>query len=365
MLKSYFGLPFCASVAMGNSQKKSVQPMDKGTEDPAQYGSRDACAVMDDGRSSLLFAGKPETLSSLLELLMHSSFPPRSVRSRFTTLYCAVLALTLMVAAMAQAETIRFAPLPMENRETVVKQYRPLALYLEKELQVTVEFFFADNYADIITAFVNGQIDLAYLGPLPYVELRAKYGKAEPLVHFNEASGKPMYTCAIVAQADSSLQLRGLKNSRFALTQPLSTCGYLAVNGLLQEQGSRLEDNRYAYLDKHDAVALAVVRGEYDAGAVKAAFGKKYTHLGWKVVPETPPLPYFGLVANRPPMAATTMQALREALIKLDPAVTDKEMLASWGENIRYGAVAAADKDYNPVRKLKGNTTIPTASKEQ
>ena len=296
---------------------------------------------------------------------MRSCSPPHAFFSRLLSWLCALLAIIVTWTATAQAETLRFAPLPMENRETVVKQYRPMVLYLEKSLNVTIEFVFSDNYADILNNFIAGQIDLAYLGPLPYAELRAKDSQAEPLVHFNEASGQPMYTCAIVTLADSPLQLQGLKNKKIALTQPLSTCGYLSVNGLLREQGGSLEDNRYTYLDKHDAVALAVVRGEFDAGGLKTAIGKKYAHMGLKILAETAPMPSFGLVGNRATMSTTTMQALREALTKLDPAAGDKEMLATWGENIRYGAVAASDKDYDVVRKFKGNGTIPTADKDQ
>ena len=296
---------------------------------------------------------------------MRALFFPHAFFPRLFSWFCALLAMSVTGTATAQAETIRFAPLPMENRETVVKQYRPMVLYLEKSLNVTIEFVFADNYADILNNFIAGQIDLAYLGPLPYVELRAKDSHAEPLVHFNEASGQPMYTCAIVTLADSPLPLQGLKNKKIALTQPLSTCGYLSVNGLLREQGGSLEDNRYAYLDKHDAVALAVVRGEFDAGGLKTAIGKKYGHMGLKILAETAPMPSFGLVGNQATMSTTTMQALREALTKLNPAAGDKEMLATWGENIRFGAVAASDKDYDVVRKFKGNGTIPTADKDQ
>ncbi len=340
--------------------------MDKIGSEPIQYDI------------PLLACHKPETLcsvSSLLrrrtdennhvELLMQSTLTLSAVLSRLAALLFIVIAFTPLVTFSVQAETIRFAPLPMENRETVVKQYRPMVLYLEKTLNLTIEFVFTDNYADIINNFTQGKIDLAYLGPLPYVELRAKESKAEPLVHFNEASGKPMYTCAIATLADSPLQLQGLKNKTVALTQPLSTCGYLSVNGLLQEQGSSLEDNRYTYLDKHDAVALAVVRGEYDVGGLKTAIGKKYAHMGLKIVAETAPVPSFGLVANRTTLSATTIEALRDVLTKLDPFVADKEMLATWGENIRFGAVAASDKDYDVVRKFKGNIVIPTANKER
>ncbi len=126
-----------------------------------------------------------------------------------------------------------------------------------------------------------------------------------------------------------------------------------------------MENNRYTYLDKHDAVALAVVRGEFDAGGLKTAIGKKYSHLGLTIAAETAPMPSFGLVANRATMSDKTIQTLRATLTRLDPAGADKEMLANWGENIRNGAVAATDKDYDVVRKFKGSIAIPTTNKDK
>lgn len=268
-------------------------------------------------------------------------------------------------AAEALESTIRFAPLPMESRETVVKQFRPMLLHLQNALATNIEFVFADDYGDIIDRFVADRVDVVYLGPLPYVELRSRTDKALPLVHFNEPSGRPMYTCAIVAFADSTVKLSQLTGRKIALTQPLSTCGYLAVNGLLQERGSWIEDNYYTYLEKHDAVALAVVRGAYDIGGLKTAIGKKYAHLGLKVLAETAPIPSFGLVANRATLPAATMEALQKALTSLDPAGPDKELLAQWGENIRYGALVASDSDYDVVRRFRGDIVIPSTSKEQ
>jgi phosphonate transport system substrate-binding protein len=276
----------------------------------------------------------------------------------------AVVAMIGVSSVCAGAEIIHFAPLPMENRETLVKQFRPMVLFLETKLGVVIEYDFSESYNELIEKFESGKVDLAYLGPLPYVELRARFERAEPLVHFNEASGKPMYTCAIVAFGDPPLNLKGLKDHRIALTQPLSTCGYLSVNGLLQERGSDLAHNRYRYLDKHDAVALAVIRGEFDAGGVKSAIGKKYAHLGLTILAETPPLPAFALVANRATLPGEKMEAIRSILTGLNPAGSDKEMLISWGENIRNGAVTASDQDYDVVRKLKGNIVIPTTDKD-
>ena len=267
-------------------------------------------------------------------------------------------------AAAGEGHPIRFAPLPMENRETVVKQFEPMVQYLEKHLQQPIEMVYSDSYEEIIEKFIAGGIDIAYLGPLPYIELRGKYHQAEPLVHFNEQSGKPKYTCAIVTMADSALDLGRLNGRRIALTQPLSTCGYLSVAGMLRDRGSDLEDNSYRYLDKHDNVALAVVRGEFDAGGLKTAIAKKYSHLGLIIAAETPELPGFGLVANRANLPEATVQALRELLTATETTITGQAMKKAWGDNIRYGAVPASDADYEPVRLLKGDAVIPTRNKE-
>ncbi|MEZ4599758.1 MAG: PhnD/SsuA/transferrin family substrate-binding protein [Syntrophotaleaceae bacterium] len=256
-------------------------------------------------------------------------------------------------------EKVRFAPLPMENRETVVKQFRPLTDFLQERLGITIEYVYADSYNDLLKKFRNGEIDLAYQGPLPYVRLRANYPQAEPLVHFKEASGQATYTCSLVAFADSRPDLKGLAGERVALTQSLSTCGYLSTNGLLRRYGSSLEQNRYRYLGTHDAVALGVVRGEFDLGGLKTAIARKYAHMGLSMLTETAPLPGFALVANKATLKPELQTRIRQAIVELAPQGDDKKMLESWGDNIRYGAVPAEDSHYDAVRQLLGGVEIP------
>ena len=295
--------------------------------------------------------------------MVHRRLPGRSSLATC----CTALGLIYLLCcrlAFAQPSPIRFAPLPMENREALVLQFRPMIEYLEQKLNRPIVFDFSESYDKILEKFQAGKIDLAYLGPLPYVELRSQADFAEPLIHFREASGEPMYTCAIVTLADNPLSLQGLRDKHIALTQPLSTCGYLSVNGLLLETNSSLELNRYRYLDKHDAVALAVIRSEFDLGGVKTAIGKRYTHMGLKILAQTPPFPGFGLIGNANTLNAETMESIRQAMIQLDPTNADKEMLARWGRSIRYGSVRASDADYQTVRKYKGKIEIPTGNKE-
>lgn len=274
-------------------------------------------------------------------------------------IWLAVLIIGCLTETCFALESVRFAPLPMENRETVVKQFRPMTDYLQQRLGITIDYVYADSYADILHKFRNGDIDLAYLGPLPYVELRASHPQAAPLVHFREASGHTTYTCSLVAFSDSAFSLKNLSNKKVALTQPLSTCGYLSANGLLRQHGSSLELNRYRYLGKHDAVALAVVQGLYDAGGLKTAIGKKYAHLGLTILDETDPLPSFALVGNKATLKPDLLNRIRHALIAIDPQGKHREMLTNWGDNIRYGAVPADDANYEVIRELLGEVTIP------
>jgi phosphonate transport system substrate-binding protein len=247
----------------------------------------------------------------------------------------------------------------MEDRETVVKQFRPMTDYLQQHLGISIEYVYADSYADILEKFRNGDIDLAYLRPLPYVELRASHPQAEPLIHFKEASGQTTYTCGLVVFADSTFPLENLLDKKLALTQPLSTCGYLSANGLLRQHGSNMESNNHRYLGKHDAVALAVVQGPYDAGVLKTSIGKKYAHLGLKVIEETAPLPSFALVGNKATLKPELMNQIRHALIAIDSEGKHREMLADWGDNIRYGAIPSDDTNYDVIRELLEGVTIP------
>lgn len=256
-------------------------------------------------------------------------------------------------------ELVRFAPLPMEDRETVVKQFRPMTDYLQQRLGISIDYVYADSYADILDKFRNGDIDLAYLGPLPYVELRASHAQADPLVHFREASGQTTYTCSLIAFSDSVFPLENLSDQKVALTQPLSTCGYLSANGLLRKYGRSLEANLYRYLGKHDAVALAVVQGMYDIGGLKTAIGKKYTHLGLTIIDETAPLPSFALVGNEATLKPELLNQIRHVLIAMDPQGRHREILAKWGDNIRHGAVPADNANYEVIRELLGKVTIP------
>lgn len=264
------------------------------------------------------------------------------------------ISLTLLFTAAVRAEEWRFAPLPMEKPEVVVAAWRPLLDYLGEKLGVTIRIEHLDDYGQIVEKFAAGELDLAYLGPLPYVELKKRLPAAEPLVHFKEKDGSAFYTCAIVAAADAGLTLKQLVGKKIALTQPLSTCGYLATDGLLRAAGRELDRNRFRYLDKHDAAALAVARGEFDAAGVKTAIARKHAHLGLAVIAESRPFPGFALVAHAGRIDLARRERIRKLLLEADASLR-----ARWGEGMRYGVAPAKDADYEAVRNYLPSYPIP------
>ncbi len=260
----------------------------------------------------------------------------------------------------AQESVLHFAPLPMENREVVYKQFEPMRAYLQQTTGRKIIFKYSDSYRELLDKFTEGGIDLAYLGPLPYVELRKEDPKATPLVTFREVSGKAGYTCSLISLSDTHLDLSRLKGLKVALTQPLSTCGYLSVNGLLMKHGAGIEKNHYRYLGRHDAVALAVVRSEFDLGGVKTAIARKYEHLGIKILKKTDVMPGFALVANARSIDPDLAETICKAFSTLEPDGKDKEMLSGWGKKISNGAVRTNDEKYEIIRCLMGNSVIPS-----
>ncbi len=277
---------------------------------------------------------------------------------------CLILAEASTVTAKS-LPALRFAPLPMENREAVYKQFEPVRKYLEQITGRQVVFEYFDNYFYLLKNFIDENIDIAYLGPLPYVELHNKYPNITPLVTFRETSGQSGYTCSLIALSDSKLDLSTITKKEIALTQPLSTCGYLSVNGLLKKHGSDLEANNYRYLERHDAVALAVVRAEFDIGGVKTAIARKYEHLGLQILEETETLPGFALVSNNSTITTELAATIRDAFTALEPNGKDKEMLSNWGKKLANGAVPASDAHYDIIRQLMGNIVIPEKSSFQ
>lgn len=250
-----------------------------------------------------------------------------------------------------------FAPLPMEDIKTIHVQFSPMIRYLEKKLNTQIKIDYNSSYDAILKKFIEGKIDIAYLGPLPYLSLESKYSDTKPLVNFKNKMGEISYTCSLVSFISNSIPIENIRHSKIALTQPLSTCGYLFVNNILKKSNINIEDNHYRYLGRHDKVALSIIRDEFTFGGVKSEIAKEYTHLGLKEVKVSEAIPNFILVGNAKTLSKNKLLEIKKSMISVS-----KKELSKWHKSLKFGVKETNNDDYNHLRKLIKSTKIPHES---
>ncbi len=224
-----------------------------------------------------------------------------------------LLLLGILLQSPGYAKELTYAAVSVQDREATIAAHRDMVDTLADAIKRPIRISYDVDHAQIIDDFIAGNIDIAYLGPLPYVAMARRYDNHEILVTINEAPGCPWYRCTIVRAFDGPEILNNLSGP-VALTNPLSTCGYLSVAYLLKQEDIQLEQLPYSFVGSHDQVALEVIRGRYAIGGVKEMIAKKYHGLLLEVMALTPPLPGFVLVANRATLTEGDTIVLRTAL---------------------------------------------------
>ena len=240
---------------------------------------------------------------------------------------------------------------PYKSPAKLIKAYTPLAEYLSKMIGIPVQISISKDYQTHIDAIGSDKLDIAYMGPASYVQLVDQYGK-RPLLVRQAIHGKPTFQGKIIARKDSDLHsLNQLKGKSFAFGDPDSTMSHLVPRYMLWKEGVNANQlERYKFLGSHDNVALAVLSGEYDAGAVKEAVFHKYEKRGLKVLETTPALSEHVFVASKK-LDPATAQKLREAFLSLNKDPNGQQIMNS----IKPGITAmhpVEDKSYNNLREI-------------
>lgn len=257
-----------------------------------------------------------------------------------------------LAAAAGQELTLLIHPY-MTSAE-IHKKFSPLAAYLGKETGKKIVVTISKDYQQQIDAVGKDQMGLAYMGPNEYVEMTQKYGK-KPLLACQEIAGKPFLYGMIIIRKDSPLtSLAELTGKRIAFVTPESTMGYVVPRLMMQEAGVELKQAAQAdFLKNHSNVALAVLNGYYDAGAVKDETFYAYQERGLKILAQSPAVHEHVLVASSS-LSDSMVATLRKALLKLnDPAV----LTAIHPTLTRL--VAVKDDDYDSLRQILRSSTKP------
>jgi len=172
------------------------------------------------------------------------------------------------------------------------EKYQPLLDYLSEKTPYTYELVLKKNYEATVNAFGLGEIDVALLGPLTYLEAHAKYGAASILKSVG-INGRSDYRSVIITRNDSLIKSPSdLGGKSFAFASSKSTSGNLIPRYLLANAGIHLSElGVYTNFGYHDSVVKAVLKGQADAGAVRESVAMKYMPLGIRIIAESGPIP--------------------------------------------------------------------------
>ncbi|TWF81278.1 phosphate/phosphite/phosphonate ABC transporter binding protein [Pseudonocardia hierapolitana] len=130
-------------------------------------------------------------------------------------------------ASSAGGDTLVFASIPSEESTSLQQSYAPVLAMLERETGTTIEFQNATDYAAVIEGMRAGQIDIALLGPFPYVLAKGQDPGITPVAAVVDAPGdQPGYQLYGIAGADSGItDLAGFAGRSVCFVDPNSTSG--------------------------------------------------------------------------------------------------------------------------------------------
>ncbi len=265
----------------------------------------------------------------------------------------AVLACFLFLAAPGRAADapLRVSMIPTTDPSRMLRDAGPLVARLEKATGRKVILTIPQNYAAVVEAMVQGQLDLAHFGGFTFVQANRRAG-AIPLVQ--RERDREFHSKFITAR-DDVRGLADLRGKRFAFGDVNSTSGHLMPAYFMRKEGvDPAVIDQAIYTGGHDATALAVAERRVDAGALDEAVWEQLTQQG-KIDPTkvrvfwtTPPfLDYVWAV--RKDLDPSVARKIAQAFLALDPArPEDRPILELLSAKGRYVAVDAAA--YAPLR---------------
>ncbi len=240
---------------------------------------------------------------------------------------------------------------PYLDSKSVIERFHPLAEYLSFKLGEKVEVRVGKDYQSHIQAIGSNNIDIAYLGPASYVKMVERYGE-KPILGRLEAMGKPSFSGHIIVRSDSKISsLTELKGTFFAFGDKNSTMSRLVPQAMLQQKYIGLDDLAgYHFYKGHENVAMAVLSGDADAGAVKEEVFQQFQQRGIRSLQKTPEVSEH-LFVTRSNLDPELIKKIKNIMLDINRPEVVKRTLRPIKKSLT-GLVSAKSTDYDSLRDL-------------
>lgn len=257
--------------------------------------------------------------------------------TKFSALRTAKSLLTaglFLAAAHAQAQQVlRVSAIPDEAPTELQRKFKPLGEYLEKKLNMKVEFTPVTDYAASVEGLINNKLDMVWFGGFTFVQAKDRSkGQVTPLVQRVEDE---KFRSVFITTSKDINKLDDLKGKTLSFGSESSTSGHLMPRSYLLAAKINPDTDlkRIAFSGAHDATVAAVSGGKVDAGALNISVWEKL--VGEKKVDPavvrvfyTTPGYYDYNWTVRTDMNPALKKKIADAFLALDPAkAEDKAIL--------------------------------------
>ncbi len=255
--------------------------------------------------------------------------------------------------------------IPDQDPQKLQRQYTKLAAYLEKQLDVPVQYKPVTDYAAAVTAFKVGDLDLVWFGGLTGVQARLQVPGADAIA---QRDIDEKFHSVIIANKNSGLtqlktinDLQQLKGHTFTFGSESSTSGRLMPQYFLQQAGIKLDSfkGEVGFSGDHDKTIKLVEAGTYNAGAVNEKVwlqrvkSKEVDLNKVQVIWRSPPYYDYHWVINpqvKQRYGNDFVQKVQTAFLKLDPKIPEQKEILDLLEADKF--ISTKNSNYTQIEAV-------------
>lgn len=267
------------------------------------------------------------------------------IKALIVTTSILLLLLFSPVKCIGAGKKATLGVLPFYSYEKLVIFYNPFVDYLTKTTGINWEFVYYSTYDELIVNLCKGEIDIAFLGSLPFARAH-KACNIKPLLTVLNERGKPSFRAVIFTASRAINSLDDLRGKRFGFGSRTSTAAYVIPRKMFEDAGIHLQDIEPVYFRNHEDIIKAVLTGKIDAGAIREPLLEQYKNPFIRVIATYEEIPNLVFVTS-PKTRKTIQDRFIKSLSSLRPrsSISDKEIVSNWDPELRHGFVKVT-KDY-------------------
>jgi len=255
-----------------------------------------------------------------------------SIRIKYLVISLAVVAALIFYASTFSEPVLRVSYLPDESPSFMRRKFKPLTDYLEKEIEMKIEFRPMSNADALVDALISNKLDMVWIDGANFIRAKTRSNdQVIPLVlRAEDANTRSVF----ITKRNDITRLEDLTGRSVSFSSKTSASGHLMPRYYLL--AAHLDPDtgmKRLFSGSPEATVAAVTGGEADAGALSSASWEKLIEQG-KVDPKVVHVFYttpgyhdynWAVSAN---MDANLRLHLTDAFLKLDRNNgPDKEIL--------------------------------------